>query len=165
MIFRVYGPWLSDELLSRILRPMTRLAFIGCVILFFGCTDNISEEKLELLNGYWEIEEVIFPDGNTKEYHINTSIDYISVADKKGYRKKVQPTLKGTFDTSNDADPFVILEREGVFSIHYNTQNDLDPMRERSEELTTLSKDRFSVRNSEGLTYIYKRFIPINIQN
>lgn len=137
---------------------------IGCILLFLGCADNISVEKLGLLNGYWEIEEVIFPDGSKKYYTVNTSVDYFSVKGKKGYRKKVQPKFDGTYDTSNDADLFVISERDDIFSIHYNSENSRNPMAQRSEELVTLSKQKFSVRNSEGFTYVYKRFEPIKIQ-
>lgn len=131
------------------------------LLLFIGCSDKISEENLDQLNGYWEIEKVIFPDGSTKEYSVNTSIDFISVDDKKGYRKKVQPKFEGNYTTSNDADPFVILEREGSFSIHYNTEAHRDPMTKRSEELVSLSEGEFSVRNIDGITYCYKRFEPI----
>lgn len=137
------------------------------VLIFFlvvCCKDKISEDSLNQLNGYWEIEKVIFPDGSTKEYSINTSIDYISVARKKGYRKKVQPKFDGTYDTSNDADPFIIFEQEGSFSIHYNTENNSDPMTQRSEELVSLSEENFAVRNADGITYLYKRFEPINIK-
>lgn len=139
---------------------------ISVLLLFltFGCGNSISEENLNLLNGYWEIEEVIFPDGSTKDYTVNTSIDYIFVEDKNGYRKKVQPKFNGTYDTSNDADLFVILEREGMFSISYNSENNDGLIAQRSEELVSLSENKFSARNTEGLTYNYKRFEPINIE-
>ncbi len=138
---------------------------ISVLILFlaFGCRSGVSEENLDLLNGYWEIEKVIFPDGSTKDYNVNTSIDYIMFEDKKGYRKKVQPRFNGTFDTSNDADLFVILEREGIFSINYNTENNDGLVAQRLEELISLSENNFSVRNAEGLTYNYKRFEPIKV--
>lgn len=139
---------------------------ISVLILFFafGCSTGVSEENLDLLNGYWEIEEVIFPDGSTKDYNVNTSIDYILMEDKKGYRKKVQPKFNGTYGTSNDADLFVIVERDGIFSINYNSENNDGLVAQRSEELVNISENKFSVRNAAGLTYNYKRFEPINIE-
>lgn len=134
------------------------------LFLIIGCKEKISEENLDLLSGYWEIEEVIFPDGSTKDYNVNTSIDYILVEDKKGYRKKVQPKFNGTFDTSNDADLFVILEREGSFTINYISENNDGLVAQRSEELVSLSENKFSVRNTDGQTYNYKRFEPINVE-
>lgn len=143
---------------------MTRISILF-LFTIFGCTSSVSEENLDLLNGYWEIEEVIFPDGRTKDYNVNTSIDFILVKDKKGYRKKVQPKLNGTYDTSNDADPFVILERDGLFTISYNSENNDGLLAQRSEELINISENKFSVRNTDGLIYIYKRFEPINIKH
>lgn len=134
------------------------------LILIFGCNGKVSEENLDLLNGYWEIEEVIFPDGSTKDYTVNTSIDYILVENKKGYRKKVQPKFNGTYDTSDDADLFVILERDGMFSINYNAENTNGLVAQRSEELVMLSANKFSVRNADGLIYNYRRFDPINVE-
>jgi hypothetical protein len=142
---------------------MKRIALL-ILILVISCSDKISEASLDHLNGYWEIEKVIFPDGSSKEYTVNTNIDYIFIEDKKGYRKKVQPRLDGTYDTSNDADPFIILERKGILSIHYNTENHSDPMIQRSEELVSLTNESFSVRNADGITYRYKRFEPVNIK-
>jgi len=142
-----------------------RLKITSILFLFltFGCTSSVSEESLDSLNGYWEIEKVIFPDGSTKDYDVNTSIDYILVEDKKGYRKKVQPKFNGTYDTSNDADLFTILEREGLFTINYSSKKNDGLVAQRSEELVNISENKFSVRNADGLTYDYKRFEPINI--
>ena len=138
---------------------------ISVLLLFsvFGCSTGVSEKDLDLLNGYWEIEEVIFPDGSTKEYKTNLSIDYVLMEDKKGYRKKVQPKFNGTYDTSDDADLFLILERDGVFSFSYKSENNDGLVAQRSEELIHISENKFSVRNTDGFIYNYKRFEPINI--
>ncbi|MBM1106692.1 hypothetical protein JQC67_11130 [Aurantibacter crassamenti] len=134
------------------------------LILVFGCKGKLTENELPLLNGYWEISEVIFPDGNTKEYGVNTSVDFIKLEDQKGYRKKVQPKFDGTFDTSNDADMFVIIESENGYSINYTNDSSSNLVEQRSEQIVSLSESEFTVRNLDGLTYRYKRFEPINIQ-
>ncbi len=131
------------------------------VALFFilsGCSNSPTAEDLDYLNGYWEIKGVVFPDGTKKDYNVNTNVDFIQLETREGFRKKVQPKLNGTYDTSNDAQPFVISEKEGTFLIHY--QNGTNTW---SEVLVKLSENGFSVRNEEGLTYTYERFDPINI--
>lgn len=143
---------------------MKKILLIVIYFFLFGCTKVVSEENLDLLNGYWEIEKVVFPDGQSKDYNVSTSIDYILLEDKKGYRKKVQPKFNGTFDTSNDADLFIILEQEGIFSINYNTENNNGLVTQRSEQVVSVSENSFSVRNTDGITYSYKRFEPINIE-
>lgn len=132
---------------------------LGIILLFSSCSNRISKEDLKKLNGYWEIDLVRFSDGTTKEYNVNTSIDYIQLEGLKGFRKKVQPKLNGTFSTSNDAEPFVILKNEDSFEFHY--KNELSSWK---EELIELSNDDFSVSNEEGIVYSYKRFTPINIK-
>ena len=70
------------------------------MVLFVGCSPKISQEDLQLLNGYWEIEKVIFPIGETKDFKSSTTIDFIELDGMKGFRKKVQPKFNGTFETS-----------------------------------------------------------------
>ncbi|SIS49929.1 hypothetical protein SAMN05421766_102426 [Zobellia uliginosa] len=138
---------------------MKRFFLIGCAFLFLGCSSRVSVDDLNKLNGYWEITRVTFADGNTKEYKVNTSVDYIKVEDRKGFRKKVHPKLNGTFETSDDAETFTVVEEGKGLSIRYKTE-----LSEWSELLTELDDDVFSVVNPEGIRYDYKRFEPISIQ-
>lgn len=137
---------------------MRGFIYIGLFFLVAGCKKEISESDLNLLNGYWEIARVTFPDGNQKEYNVNTSIDYISVKNNEGFRKKVQPKLDGTFDTSDDAIPFTVKNTENKFFLRYENGQD-----EWNEELVELSDTHFSIKNEESLVYKYKRFEAINI--
>jgi len=129
----------------------------GIFLLLVGCQNKVSQEELTLLNGYWEIEKVILPDGQTKEYKVNTAVDYIEVQDLSGFKKKVYPKFDGTFDTSNDAEKFTILEQQDGFEIHYKSE-----LSEWSEIIKSLTMNSFSVTNAENITYSYKRFEPIN---
>jgi hypothetical protein len=124
-----------------------------------ACQNKVDQLDLPLLNGYWEIEKVTFPDGSEKEYTVNTSVDYIEVTDQKGFRKKVQPNFNGTYVTSNDAEMFTIHENEGVFTLNYKT--DLSEWREK---IISLSKNNFTVLSEENIKYQYKKFEPINIE-
>ncbi|MEM8506331.1 MAG: hypothetical protein AAF717_00820 [Bacteroidota bacterium] len=127
------------------------------LLLIVGCGQNIKEADLDYLNGYWEIVLVKFPNGDEKTYKVNTSIDFIEFNTTKGFRKKVQPNLLGTYRTSNDAEQFAIIKQEGRFLMQYgNGPNQWE------EELLDISENRFSVRNQENITYIYNRFQPIN---
>lgn len=134
--------------------------YLVLLILFLsiGCSEDITGEDLKKLNGYWEIDRVTFPNGKTKEYTVNTSVDYIQLEGFEGFRKKVHPKLNGTFETSNDAEIFLISKEKEGFFINYKTQ-----LSEWSERLITLESDSFSVVNSEKIEYQYKRFEPISI--
>ena len=127
------------------------------VFLFWGCATNVSEEDLKYLNGYWEIEEVTFPNGQTKEFKASTTVDYIEVKGLKGFRKKVQPRFNGTFETSDDAEFFSLSPTGTDFEFHYKHEDN-----EWKERILNISQNHFSVVNSDTLTYTYKKFESIN---
>jgi hypothetical protein len=128
-------------------------------LVVMGCAAEVSKEAIPQLNGYWEIKEVVFPDGQAKEYTMSTTIDYIQVEGFKGFRKKVQPKFDGTFDTSNDAEFFSVQEREGGLIMFYKTE-----LSEWAERLVQLDENHFSVVNEARIRYEYERFSPIDIK-
>ena len=123
------------------------------ILIGTSCSDKISKEKLDLLNGYWEIEKVEFPNGEKKEYQMSSVVDYIQIDNLQGYRKKVVPKFDGSFETSDDAEPFIISERNKKFFIKYQ-----NPLSEWEESLISLTYDNFTVKNQDGLIYHFKRF-------
>lgn len=127
------------------------------LLLTVGCAESIKEVDLNYLNGYWEITRVKFPDGEEKVYNLNTSLDFIEFKNAKGFRKKVQPNLAGTYRTSDDAEQFEITKTGKRFLMQYSNGTI-----QWEEELLEVSKNRFSVRNQENITYVYNRFQPIN---
>jgi len=136
------------------MRKLISLLLFFC---FLACSEKISVSDLNHINGYWEIEEVKFPDGESKEYDVNMTIDYFEYNDMKGFRKKVQPTFDGTFNTSSDAESFQINIRDGLYWMSY--QNDLSSW---EEQIIRITKTNMVVKNKEGMSYHYRRFQPIN---
>ncbi len=127
-------------------------------LLFFSCTQKVTQDQLTLLNGYWEIEKVTFADGQTKDFVVNETIDYIQIDNLKGFRKKVKPTFNGTFITNNASEFFTIYKKEDTYLMQYTTNTST-----WTETLNTINASSFSVTNSENITYTYKRYQPINI--
>jgi len=52
---------------------MKKIYALLIVVAFYGCSAPI-QERLDLLNGYWEIEKVMLPDGTSKTYTISQTI-------------------------------------------------------------------------------------------
>lgn len=132
------------------------------ILVFFcliGCTNKVTTEQITLLNGYWEIAEVTFADGKKKEYLVNTSIDYIELNKMKGFKKKVSPKIDGSYDTSNDAEKFIILKKNDEYLFSY--KNNLSQWQ---EVIQYINEDTFSIKNEANITYTYKRFVPLNIE-
>lgn len=139
-----------------------RLLYGLVLILIVGCGSEIQENELSKLNGYWEIIEVSFTNGETKKFTASTTIDYLEIENLKGFRKKVQPRLNGTFETSNDAKSFTISKTEDGFDLQYPNKN--GQKNSMVEHLIELSENTFSVKDERGTTYAYKRFKPLNLQ-
>lgn len=138
---------------------MKRIGYLLSFFIFFGCNTKVSKEDIKNLNGYWEITQVTFPNGETKDFTVNPSVDYIELDGLKGFRKKMQPKFDGSFTTSNDAEPFEIMEINSVFVFHYKNE-----MSQWTEAIQSISENKFSVTNQDTLTYTYQRFQPINIK-
>ncbi len=138
---------------------MRQLTIILVFILLYSCGETVSKEDLTFLDGYWEIKQVKFPNGDTKTYEMNATVDYIEVAGTKGYRKKVQPLIDGSFETSDDAEYFSLTERNGTFIMVYEST-----MAIWEEEIRSITETELWLVNEEQITYIYKRFQPITLE-
>ncbi|WP_394970892.1 hypothetical protein [uncultured Croceitalea sp.] len=138
---------------------MKYLLFCISLFLVLGCTNNVSDKDISLLNGYWEIAEVEFNDGQKKKYTVNPTIDYIQVKGLKGFKKKVHPKFNGSYDTSDDAEAFTLIKKDGSFIFSYKNS-----LSQWEEKLVQLKEDTFSVTNQDKITYTYKRYKPLNIK-
>ena len=127
-------------------------------LLFLSCSKKVEATDIDKMNGYWEIEKVVFPDGKEKKYSINEVYDYFQIKDFIGIRKKVTPTLEGKFLVNLDAEKVTIKEGKDKFIVHYATiYNQWD------EELISISKEEMVLKNDNNTEYHYKRATPINI--
>ena len=126
--------------------------------LFVGCQQKIQPTDIIKLNGYWEIEKVVFDKGEDKDYKMNESFDYFNITNNKGIRKKVMPQLNGTF-LVNDAFAKVAIrfEKDKVY-LDYATD-----YAKWSEELIALTDEELVLKNKEKKEYHYKKTGPINL--
>ena len=65
---------------------MKKIISIVFLILISACHQKVTSNDIANLNGYWEIEKVIFSNGSKKEYTYNESYDYFQIKDKSGFR-------------------------------------------------------------------------------
>ena len=137
---------------------MKDLSRVLIVLILLGCGSRIDEKTLPYLNGYWEIEKVVFPDGSTKSYQLNSSIDFIEIEDTKGFRKKMQPQFDGSFKTSDDAEQFTVTAVKNTLIIQYSHAE-----QNWEETLVALTEDRFVVQSENGVAYHYKRYRPLEL--
>ncbi|MEP2937183.1 MAG: hypothetical protein ABJM06_02230 [Gilvibacter sp.] len=138
---------------------MKQLALIG-LLLLLSCANPDPQAQLNNLSGYWEITQVEFPDGSKKDFDISTTIDFISIEDSLGIRKKLSPTLKGTYYTSRSQESFTFGDSEEGLVLYYKT-----PYDSWQETVITAKDSVLVVQNKDGNLYKYKRFNrQINIE-
>ena len=124
-----------------------------------SCKQTITEADLQHLNGYWEIEKVILPDGEKKEYKVNETIDFFKIVQKKGFRSKVMPQVDGSYLTNDIKESVQVSLKDGSATLHYKTT-----YAKWNEEIITLSKDHFVVKNAQDLEYHYKRPVKFSVK-
>lgn len=140
---------------------MKSILFVFVLFCLISCKseDEFSISDFKKLNGYWQITDVIYPDGSKKIYSPSSTIDYFEVDSLSGFRKKVYPKIDGKFNTNSDAIQFYIVKKasNGYFISYNNGQNAWQ------ESVTYLSDDYFSLVDSEGMTYTYRRYKQFDI--
>lgn len=135
---------------------MKILAYLLLIVTLTNCKPN-PKEYIPYLNGYWEIQSVSFPNGKKQGYTINQAIDFISVNDSlKGFRKKLKPNFRGTFETSKHQENFTLKIENDSLNIYYKT-----PYAQWKETVLKASKTELVTTNSNKVIYLYKHYTPI----
>ncbi len=111
------------------------------------------EENIKYINGFWEIKEVILPDGTSKEYGSRITIDHIEVEGKQATRKKVVPMPSGGFGKTTSEETFIITAEEDSLRFYRNTEFD-----SWKETVINVDADELRVRGKNGRIFVYKRY-------
>lgn len=136
----------------------TNMLFILILFSSISCSKN-PETYIQHIGGYWEITEVIMPDGSKKEYKFNETIDFISTNDSlKGFRKKLKPAINDTYFTSGDAESLLIKIENDSLNIYYST-----PYANWKETILEATPEHLRVINQNKTVYLYKRYTPIKL--
>ncbi len=127
--------------------------------LFIACNQKIERKDIQKINGYWEIEKVVFPQGEDKVYTMNEDYDYFKIdKQNKGFRKKVKPQLDGTFLVNNTFEKVIITSQSDKVILQYKTA-----FTTWKETLTAISDDKMVLTTQANISYYYKKAAPINI--
>ncbi len=124
-------------------------------LLLASCSGGSTQEKIENLNGYWEIKRVEKESQQPREYSFNQVVDYIEVNNNEGVRRKVRPQFDGSFLAGEDEEEFSVKVEGDSINLYYKT-----PYSTWKETLVSSREDEIEIENQYGIRYTYKRFDP-----
>jgi hypothetical protein len=127
------------------------LLFVTAV-LFSGCKEHFEGTDYSKLNGYWEIEKVLMPDGSEKDYSVNPTVDYFELKGNKGFRKKAMPQFDGTYRANDFSEDFTIEKKGEKTVLKYTTE-----YAKWEEELLTADDKELVTKNQHNIQYHYKK--------
>ncbi|OYQ36118.1 hypothetical protein CHU92_10030 [Flavobacterium cyanobacteriorum] len=137
---------------------MKKLYLLLLPLLILSCT-GVSEGDIKKINGYWEIETAVMPDGSEKEYKVNPTIDYFELKGRQGFRKKVMPQMDGTYLTGDNYEKISISTAEGKTYLNYTTD-----YAKWKEEIVELNDEELVLKNTYGMEYHYKKPVPFSVK-
>lgn len=120
---------------------------------------GVNEADLPKINGYWEIEKAIMPDGSEKDYTINPTIDFFELKGKQGFRKKVMPQVDGTYLAGDNQEKIAITTADGKTYMSYTTE-----YARWKEEIIKLNDEELVLKNEHDMEYHYKKPIPFSVK-
>ena len=148
---------------------MKKISVLLFALLLISCHSNIKKEDIAKMNGYWEIKQVKFSTGKTKDYKVNETIDYFELRNPEvsgqpdsqiiGFRQKVMPQFDGKFQTNGIQENITVVEMNNSFFVEYNTKYG-----KWKEEIITIQDSTLVLKNEDKLEYTYKKFKPFSFK-
>lgn len=131
------------------------------IILFYCLLQvNCSQKIITLKNlgGYWEIDRVEKDGEILKQYNFNAFIEYFQIKDSIGFRMKLKPSFAGKYTGNLEKNYFRItpLDSEHLKIDYKNSKL-------KDEFLQEVTSERITISNTNGITYFYKKYIPIQL--
>ncbi|MDP2687951.1 MAG: hypothetical protein Q8O62_12060 [Aequorivita sp.] len=130
-----------------------KITYLLFSLLVVSCDKPNPEEQKQNLSGYWEIKTVEMPNGEKKEFNINTVVDYIEMKGDSGSRTKLTPKFDGTFNTNGISEDFTLKIEEDSLRMYYKT-----PFDEWKETVIKAKDSTLTVKNRDNKIYTYNKF-------
>jgi hypothetical protein len=134
------------------------IVYFCLLLIVSSCDKELGPAEIKHLNGYWEIDHVVFPSGENKEYKINETIDHFQMSGNSGVRKKLKPQFDGKYLENGQFEKVLVKDGKQPF-LEYKTD-----FATWHEEIVGLSKEELVLKNQSGIEYHYRRPIPFSIK-
>jgi len=130
------------------------------ILLVFSVTiiSCLEDNKIELLNGYWEIESVKKEGQLIRKYPFSNTVDYFYINELEGYRKKVTSQSNGRFMVTLHQADLTISKENGEYILRYPDRN-----KTYFESIKEIDSQQLIILDKEGYIYRYNRYVPLEV--
>jgi hypothetical protein len=115
-----------------------------------SCTDQSTDDKLNNLKGYWNIERVEKPDGTEQEFPFTNHMDFFEINGNSGTKSRVSPTFDGKFVGYGETIRFDWEVRENQLLLKFGTGDNAYNM-----ILREATKEEMVLIHENGTIYHY----------
>ena len=136
-----------------------KIATLILAICFISCSNAVQPDDISKINGYWEIEKVIFPDGNEKNYPASETIDFFEISKNIGIRKKVKQQFNGKYIDNGQSEKITATFKDGKAFLNYETD-----YAKWTEEIQEISSENLVLKNEQNIEYHYKKPTPFSLK-
>lgn len=133
-----------------------RYLFVLFFMLLTACTAQLDLNQLE---GYWQIQQVRFQNGSSKEFTYASTVDFFQrIDDKKGILKKLDARVDGKFFANEAEQRFSIVQKQKDHILIQIEGEEL--ITYELKKLTPEELHLYDIKLSRLL--IYSKFTPLN---
>lgn len=132
---------------------MKKLIYLLLIVVFISCSNN--EEKIKAIEGYWNIDEVILPNGSEREFPFSNHMDHFEIDGFKGVKNRVSPTYDGSFVSYGDPVSFVWEEKKGDLWLSFKQGEQA-----YSQKVDKATEETLVLIHDNGTRYTYKAYTP-----
>ena len=132
---------------------MKKIIYLILVSVVISCTSN--EDKIKAVEGYWNIEQVLMPDGNEREFPFSNHMDHFEIDGYKGVNNRVSPTYDGGFISYGNPIYFEWEEKDGDIWLTFQ-----EGEASYKQTVKKATKETLVLLHENGTRYTYKSYTP-----
>jgi hypothetical protein len=125
---------------------------ITVVVLLMGCSPSPDINQLE---GYWQIQKVVFPDGEVKEYPLSLQMDYFDIQDSTGTKFRVNYKNTNTYVNNGSPVNFTWSHSDGELVLTFEEES-----RSYQQVVEELGSEALILEHEDGKEYYYTKHQP-----
>jgi hypothetical protein len=130
---------------------MKKISSLMLIFLMISCSSN--EEKIQAIEGYWNIDEVILSDGTDREFPFSNHMDHFEIDGFKGVKNRVSPRYNGSFVSYGNPIYFQWEEKDGDLCLTFQEGDGI-----YTQKVKKATKKTLVLLHENGTRYTYKRY-------